>query len=600
MEKKVENLENFKKAITSTIKSIIGDQNIDVTFGGGLAKKNINIINLPDIQSIHNKIDYTKTRALADSEALKLRCSDINIYNSFEPQGNISKLLYAAAEKIRYENIGSSYFSGIKKNLNKYYKDKNKQKIEYKNNDYEFVDAFENYLRSKIFKLDKDKEIETKYKKYKKKLDSKLNKKLALLSDSIFDQKKFNSLISEIISQIQIDESIKSEKKDDDQTNENSLENKSNEQNKQHSKDSDNSDVSIGADLPELDQLSSEIDSEIEIDEDNESLNSSKSNKGKSKNFGDSKYKYYTQEFDEIINAEELESEEELLRLRQNLDQQLLGLKNFISKLANKLQRKLLAKQNRSWDFDLEEGTLDTSKLTRIIIDPLNSLSFKKEKDIKFKDTLVTVLIDNSGSMRGKPISVASICADILSRTLERCSVKVEILGFTTKHWKGGQSRQKWIDNKKPLLPGRLNDLRHIVYKSADTPWRQSKNNMGLMLKEGLLKENIDGEALRWAYNKILRRKEERKILMVISDGAPVDDSTLSTNVSDYLENNLKQTVKWIEKNSSVELLAIGIGHDVTRYYNKAIKIADVQDLGDVMINQLTDLFSESKKKKMH
>ena len=600
MEKKVENLENFKKAITSTIKSIIGDQNIDVTFGGGLAKKNINIINLPDIQSIHNKIDYTKTRALADSEALKLRCSDINIYNSFEPQGNISKLLYAAAEKIRYENIGSSYFRGIKKNLNKYYKDKNKQKIEYKNNDYEFVDAFENYLRSKIFKLDKDKEIETKYKKYKKKLDSKLNKKLTLLSDSIFDQKKFNSLISEIISQIQIDESIKSEKKDDDQTNESSLENKSNEQNKQHSKDSDNSDVSIGADLPELDQLSSETDSEIEIDEDNEFLNSSKSNKGKSKNFGDSKYKYYTQEFDEIINAEELESEEELLRLRQNLDQQLLGLKNFISKLANKLQRKLLAKQNRSWDFDLEEGMLDTSKLTRIIIDPLNSLSFKKEKDIKFKDTLVTILIDNSGSMRGKPISVASICADILSRTLERCSVKVEILGFTTKHWKGGQSRQKWIDNKKPLLPGRLNDLRHIVYKSADTPWRQSKNNMGLMLKEGLLKENIDGEALRWAYNKILKRKEERKILMVISDGAPVDDSTLSTNINDYLENNLKQTVKWIEKNSSVELLAIGIGHDVTRYYNKAIKIADVQDLGDVMINQLTDLFSESRKKKMH
>ena len=600
MEKKAVNLENFKKAITSTVKSIIGDQNIDVTFGGEVTKKNINIINLPDIQSIDNKINYIKTRALADSEALKLRCSDINIYNSFEPQGNISKLLYAAAEKIRYENIGSSYFRGIKENLNQYYMDKNKQTNDYKNEDYEFVDAFENYLRSKIFKLEKDKDTENKYKKYKKKLDSKLNKKLALLSDSIFDQKKFNSLISEIISQIQIDESIKSEKKDDDQTNENSLENKSNEQNKQHSKDSDNSDVSIGADLPELDQLSSEIDSEIEIDEDNESLNSSKSNKGKSKNFGDSKYKYYTQEFDEIINAEELESEEELLRLRQNLDQQLLGLKNFISKLANKLQRKLLAKQNRSWDFDLEEGTLDTSKLTRIIIDPLNSLSFKKEKDIKFKDTLVTVLIDNSGSMRGKPISVASICADILSRTLERCSVKVEILGFTTKHWKGGQSRQKWIDNKKPLLPGRLNDLRHIVYKSADTPWRQSKNNMGLMLKEGLLKENIDGEALRWAYNKILRRKEERKILMVISDGAPVDDSTLSTNVSDYLENNLKQTVKWIEKNSSVELLAIGIGHDVTRYYNKAIKIADVQDLGDVMINQLTDLFSESKKKKMH
>jgi cobaltochelatase CobT len=303
----------------------------------------------------------------------------------------------------------------------------------------------------------------------------------------------------------------------------------------------------------DLSQLSSEIESEVKSDEEeNDSLDSLRTNTEERNKIGDSKYKNYTQEFDEIINAEELESEDELLRLRQNLDQQLLNLKDFISKLANKLQRKLLAEQNRSWEFDLEEGVLDTSKLTRIIIDPLNSLSFKKEKEIKFKETLVTILIDNSGSMRGKPISVAAICADILSKTLERCSVKVEILGFTTKHWKGGQSRQKWIDNQKPLFPGRLNDLRHIVYKSADTAWRQSKNNMGLMLKEGLLKENIDGEALRWAYNRILKRKEERKILMVISDGAPVDDSTLSTNTNDYLENNLKQTVKWIEKNSSV------------------------------------------------
>ena len=312
------------------------------------------------------------------------------------------------------------------------------------------------------------------------------------------------------------------------------------------------------------------------------------------------KYKFYTDEFDEIIKAEDLEKTEELIRLRKNLDQQLLQLKNFISKLANKLQRKLLAKQNRSWNFDLEEGLLDTSKLPRIIMDPYNSLSFKKEKDIEFKDTLVTILIDNSGSMRGKPISVAAICADILARTLERCSVKVEILGFTTKHWKGGSSREKWMKNDKPNLPGRLNDLRHIIYKSADTPWRQSKNNIGLMLKEGLLKENIDGEALKWAYKKMSKRKEERKILMVISDGAPVDDSTLSTNTSDYLESNLKQVVKWIENKSNIELLAIGIGHDVTRYYNQAVKITDVQDLGDVMINQLTDLFVEKNKKTIH
>ena len=282
--------------------------------------------------------------------------------------------------------------------------------------------------------------------------------------------------------------------------------------------------------------------------------------------------------------------------MRSTLDQQLIQLKTFVSRLANKLQRKLLAKQNRSWEFDLEEGILDTSKLTRIIIDPFNSLSFKKEKQNEFKDTLVTILIDNSGSMRGKPISVAAVCADILSKTLERCSVKVEVLGFTTKHWKGGSSREKWTNNNKPKFPGRLNDLRHIIYKSADIPWRQAKKNIGLMLKEGLLKENIDGEALRWAFSKIKKRKEERKILMVISDGAPVDDSTLSTNLSDYLEADLKNTVNAIEELSSVELLAIGIGHDVTRYYKRAVKITDVQDLGDAMINQLTDLFSENRK----
>jgi len=600
MEKKVENLENFKKAITSTIKSIIGDQNIDVVFGSEIVKKNKNTINLPNVQNTNNKIDYIKTRAIADSEALKLRCSDVNIYNSFEPQGNISKLLYAVAEKIRYEYIGSSYFKGVKENLNQHYKTKIKQKIDYKNNDYEFVDAFENYFRNKIFKFNNDKETENKFKKYKKKLDTKLRNQLSSLTSSILDQKKFNSLISKIISQMQVEENIKSEKKDDNQKNEDELDGKSNIQNEEESKNLENNDMSIETNSPNLDQLASDTDSQNEVEEEDEFLNSSKGNRKKSKNFENSKYKYYTQDFDEIINAEELESEEELLRLRQNLDQQLLSLKSFISRLANKLQRKLLARQNRAWDFDLEEGALDTSKLTRIIIDPLNSLSFKKEKDIKFKDTIVTILIDNSGSMRGKPISVAAICADILSRTLERCSVKVEILGFTTKHWKGGESRQKWIDGQKPFFPGRLNDLRHIIYKSADIPWRQSKNNMGLMLKEGLLKENIDGEALKWAYNRIIKRKEERKIMMVISDGAPVDDSTLSTNTSDYLENNLKHTVKWIEKNSSVELLAIGIGHDVTRYYNKAIKIADVQDLGDVMINQLTDLFDENKKKKIH
>jgi len=599
MEKKTEIIENFKRAITSTVKSIIGDEQVEVIFGNEVNKKNKKTISLPSPKNINNKVDFAKTRALADSEALRLKCSDVNIYSSFEPDGSTSKLLYAAAEKIRYENIGSLYFKGVRKNLNYFYAIKS-EKIEDKSKDYEFIDAFEYYLRSNISKFNKNKELEDKYKKYKKKLDAKLKDKIEVLNNSLLDQKKFNALISKIISQLKIDENINSEQKEDNREDADSLENKAKDENNQSSKDGENNEMSVDTSLPDVEQLSSDIDKEIEVDEEKNSLNSPNNRKRGYINFGDSKYKSYTQEFDETIVAEELESEEELLRLRQNLDQQLLSLKNFISKLANKLQRKLLAKQNRSWEFDLEEGSLDTSKLTRVIIDPLNSLSFKKEKDIKFKDTLVTVLIDNSGSMRGKPISVAAICADILARTLERCSVKVEILGFTTKHWKGGQSREKWTNNQKPIFPGRLNDLRHIIYKSADTPWRQSKNNMGLMLKEGLLKENIDGEALKWAYNKVISRKEERKILMVISDGAPVDDSTLSTNTSDFLEDNLKQTVKWIEKSSSVELLAIGIGHDVTRYYNKAIKIADVQDLGDVMINQLTDLFSENKKRTIH
>ncbi|MDC1093317.1 cobalamin biosynthesis protein CobT, partial [Pelagibacteraceae bacterium] len=388
-------------------------------------------------------------------------------------------------------------------------------------------------------------------------------------------------------------------KKDKDKNNDDKQNKPDNQDKQAKEKEDKQEEMSIESGMPDLENEAKDSDQaekDVEIED-----SSQPDLKKKGRNtLGDINYKTYTEEFDETIKAEDLENAEELTRLRKNLDQQLSQLKNFISKLANKLQRKLLAKQNRSWSFDLEEGLLDTSKLTRIIIDPFNSLTFKKEKDIEFKDTLVTILIDNSGSMRGKPISVAAICADILSRTLERCAVKVEILGFTTKHWKGGLSREKWMKNEKPTLPGRLNDLRHIIYKSADTPWRQAKNNMGLMLKEGLLKENIDGEALKWAYNKMTRRKEDRKILMVISDGAPVDDSTLSINTSDYLESNLKKTVKWIENKTNIELLAIGIGHDVTRYYNKAVKITDVQDLGDVMINQLTDLFVEKNKTTIH
>ena len=599
MENKKDKLENFKTAISSTVRSLTNSQKLEVSFGNQQSKTEQDSIRLPDLQQNNNKLNYEEIRAIADSKSLNYRFSDKKIFKQFEPEGNISKKLYNISEKIRCEKIGTSYFKGVKNNIEKFY-NKRISELDLKNSEDKIIESFENYLRIKFLDFENENKIDKKLKTYKKDLNDKFKNKISELKECTLDQEKFNSLISKLISDMSLDEIIDEEEKKDEKNDENESQSKpQNQDQKAKENDEKYEEMSIDSGVPDLENQAKDSDQteqELEI-EDNSRPDLKK--RGNT-NFGDLKYKSYTEEFDEVIKAEELESENELLRLRKSLDQQLLQLRSFISKLANKLQRKLLAKQNRSWNFDLEEGLLDTSKLPRVIMDPFNSLSFKKEKDIEFKDTLVTILIDNSGSMRGKPISVAAICADILSRTLERCMVKVEILGFTTKHWKGGSSREKWMKNDKPNLPGRLNDLRHIIYKSADNPWRQTKNNMGLMLKEGLLKENIDGEALKWAFNKMNKRKEDRKILMVISDGAPVDDSTLSTNTSDYLETNLKKTVKWIENKSNVELLAIGIGHDVTRYYSKAVKITDVQDLGDVMINQLTDLFVENNKNTIH
>ncbi len=599
VENKKEKIADFKTAISSTVRSLSNSEKIEVSFGNEVSKSGVNSIRLPELSSTNDKLNYNQIRALADSKSLRHRFSDTKTFKQYEPTGNISKQLYGISEKIRCEKIGTSYFKGVKNNIETFYQERING-LDLKSSEDKIIESFENYLRTKFLDFENNSQIDKKLKSYKKDLNEKFKDKIGQLNEFTLDQEKFNSLISELIANMNLDENLDEEEKKDDEKNNDNKQNKPENQEKQtKEKEDKQEEMSIDSGMPDLENEAKESDQAEEEVEIEDSSQPDLRKKGKSA-LGDINYKTYTEEFDEIIKAEELENTEELTRLRKNLDQQLLQLKNFISKLANKLQRKLLAKQNRSWNFDLEEGLLDTSKLPRIIMDPFNSLSFKKEKDIEFKDTLVTILIDNSGSMRGKPISVAAICADILSRTLERCAVKVEILGFTTKHWKGGSSREKWMKNDKPTLPGRLNDLRHIIYKSADTPWRQAKNNMGLMLKEGLLKENIDGEALKWAYNKMNRRKEERKILMVISDGAPVDDSTLSTNTSDYLESNLKKTVKWIENKSNIELLAIGIGHDVTRYYNQAVKITDVQDLGDVMINQLTDLFVEGNKKTIH
>ena len=590
MEKKDQIIDNFKNAIKSTVRSISNLKELDVNFDGEV-KNSENCISLPKLDEV-DKMDVIKTRAIADGEALKLRHSNKNIFRNFEPKGEVAKSLYEIAEKIRCEKIGSEKYSGIKKNLKTYYEYQNKENHKTQS---KILKYFENYLKVNILEINKNEDY-NEFKELRKKYEKNLKKKTINLKNNIYNQREFNSQIATILENLDLEEAVNTDERKNDNDKLNDENDKKKDTDQKSKRDEDKiQEMSIDAGVPDIENYASDSDDfgeEVEIDD---ATGNSENRKRTGVHLSDSKYKVFTSKFDEVIKANQLENEEELSRLRENLDQQLHQLKNFISKLANKLQRKLLAKQNRSWDFDLEEGILDTSKLTRVITDPLNSLSFKKESDVEFKDTLVTLLIDNSGSMRGKPISVAAICADILSRTLERCGVKVEILGFTTCHWKGGSSRELWMKKNKPAFPGRLNDLRHIIYKSADMPWRQSKKNLGLMLKEGLLKENIDGEALKWAHSKMSKRKEERKILMVISDGAPVDDSTLSSNSTDYLENNLKNVVQWIEKKSTIELLAIGIGHDVTRYYKNAIKITDVQDLGDVMINQLSDLFSGNK-----
>ena len=590
--------EQFKQALISTIKVISEDYKPDPKkLEKEIGSEKIDVF---DVTNLSNKNDFIKLRAQTDSQALKKKFSDKEIFNKNLPNNPSCKSLYNIAEKIRYEVLGSKMLKGVGKNLNENYIQKirstHEGQIKIKE-DAPISEAFELYMLKKFLNLRLGAESSKILSFWEKDFNSSIGKHMQFLSENVENQNNYSSKFSEILENMDVfnsdneqnkkendkqenEQDNKSENNNDDQSDEND-ENKKNETQNRLDAGFDLSDQQMSEPLQDSDSLEENIENALQ--------------KGEINNI-DQEYKIFTTEFDEVAKAETLENIEEIQKLRKNLDQQLVGFQNLITKLANKLQRQLLAKQNRAWDFDLEEGLLDSSKLTRIIIDPYNSLSFMKEKDLDFKDTIVTLLIDNSGSMRGRPITIAALCADILSRTLERCSVKVEVLGFTTKNWKGGKSRESWNKNGKVKNPGRLNDLRHIIYKEADIQWRQAKNNIGLMLKEGLLKENIDGEAISWAFNRIKKRKEERKILMVISDGAPVDDSTLSVNSGDLLEKHLKKIVKFIETKSDVEILAIGIGHDVSRYYEKAIKITDVHELGDVMISELAGLFENKGK----
>ncbi len=591
--------EKLRTALNSTIKAISGEfdtfQNLD-------EDQKLKKDEIFEIDNINSKYDFLRARAEADIAALKRKFSDEEIYYKNLPSKSSCKLLYSIAEKIRYEALGFKMLSGIKKNIKDNYNEiiKSKKKDQpQKKEDVTIAEAFELYMLKNFHDIKLNDLSQKILDFWENDFDKAIKDHSKFLKENFESQNEYSIRFSKILEKMDVlhSEDIKeNENKNEDNQN-NTSSNENNENDTNDKEDENSEDDSSGSKDSEYDIDEYRLDDQL-LDTNSDQKEENQVVQKKNKINLNLEYKIFTTEYDEIIKAENLENSNDVQKLRKTLDQQLISFQDLITKLANKLQRQLLAKQNRAWEFDLEEGLLDSSKLPRIIIDPYNSLSFKKEKDLDFKDTIVTLLIDNSGSMRGRPITIAAICADILSRTLERCSVKVEILGFTTKNWKGGQSRELWNQNGKIKTPGRLNDLRHIIYKSADTQWRQAKNNLGLMLKEGLLKENIDGEAISWAFNRIKKRKEERKILMVISDGAPVDDSTLSVNSGDFLEKHLKKIVKNIEDKTEIEILAIGIGHDVSRYYNRAIKITDVSELGDVMISQLSELFN--KKNKLH
>ena len=586
-------IDTFKRSIATTVKSIGKNRTAEINFvteNPSIDGDQINLT-LPRPSTIKKDLNYL--RGEADSMALELRLHNAKVHQQFITGNDITNKIFNTIEQSRCEAKGSLMFKGIKTNIkNKH----NRDLLDIKNlnqDENKLISAFK-YVSYAEFT---NNNLSGKFSFYKKYLKNKLGNQYSyymnILKDNINHQEKFAFKIKGMLDDLGFLNSLENNNHDSndlDQNNEtigeenndnNKIDDQQNQSTTQHD-DSETQQMTQGDEQNELGDESKESEVKYFPQIDN--------------NKKEYDYKIFTKEFDEVVNAKELCDAQELERLRLSLDQQVFSFQPLIAKIANRLQRKLLALQKRQWEFNLEEGFLDTSKLAKLIANPSSKLSYKKEKDIEFKDTVVSLLIDNSGSMRGRPITVAALCSDIIAKTLERCQISTEILGFTTKAWKGGKSREKWIQLDKPSNPGRLNDLRHIVYKSGDAPWRRSKKNLGLLLREGILKENVDGEALMWAFSRLQKRQEERKILFIISDGAPVDDSTLSVNPGNYLERNLKDVISKIEKNSEIELVAIGIGHDVSRYYKKAVTIMDVDELGEVLLNELSNIFTTNKK----
>jgi cobaltochelatase CobT len=597
--------EDFRLALTATLRALGEDATFDVAYTADKPSCFGTSARVAQPARAMPEAQVSEARGWCDSFGLKQKYHSAKVHAANQPQSGIARDIFNAVEQARFEAIGTTTMAGVARNLSQMSEARTKADpiIRARSRDeVPLASAVGLLVREKLTGEPVPEAAMAAVNYVRAWVEAEAGTHLNQLINAIGDQAAFARLTKEILHDLDLGDAPANDVEQDDEAQDDA-----DDQNEQNEEDGD--DESDGGDAGQEDQQQSQeqqsdAESEQQVEMDTDDLSESE--------MGDEglegvtpwrpnsplsdlplqfDYAAFTSEFDEIVSAEQLCDAEELTRLRAYLDQQLVHLQSAVTKLANRLQRRLMAQQNRAWDFDLEEGLLDAARLSRVVTNPTQALSYKQEKETKFRDTVVTLLIDNSGSMRGRPISIAAICADILARTLERCGVKVEILGFTTRAWKGGQSREKWMNGGRSARPGRLNDLRHIIYKTADAPWRRARKNLGLMMREGLLKENIDGEALMWAHSRLIARNEDRRILMVISDGAPVDDSTLSVNSGTYLERHLRQVINWIENRSPVELIAIGIGHDVTRYYQKAVTIMDAEQLGGAITEQLAGLF---------
>ena len=596
--------DRFKSVLTGVSRAIAAEPEVEVNWTADAPSSTGATFRVPMPGRTLPRAAAMQARGFADSFALKLRHHDERLHQRSAPLEPAARACYDAVELVRYEALGSNKFAGMRDNLDAALGVRMGADPITRAGSVDEVpvqSALALLLREHLTGQAVPQNASAGVDMLRKWIEQKASGDFAALADSLDDQKAFQSLSLDMLQHLELTrtEQLPSEPDDaddmdgDEQTEEEQTGDDSGEEQQPTEMAGEPSEGEDDGEGESEGEDADEMQDGQDGEEGEEGMLPVRPNRPWTDIPDTFDYKVFVETFDEVVGAHDLCDEEELTRLRAYLDAQLKGLQGIVTRLANRLQRRLMAQQNRSWDFDQEEGMLDAARLARVVVSPGSSLSYKIERDVEFKDTVVTMLIDNSGSMRGRPISIAAISADVLARTLERCGVKVEILGFTTRAWKGGQSREAWLANGKPQYPGRLNDLRHIIYKKADEPWRRARKNLGLMMREGLLKENIDGEALLWAHSRLLARQEDRRILMVISDGAPVDDSTLSVNSAGYLEAHLRRVIGWIEQQSPVQLVAIGIGHDVTRYYRRAVTIMDVEQLGGTMIEQLAGLFEE-------